>query len=240
MWHAVWHWLISLPGVTDFWNAFWAAVFGALAGTAAAFALERRRRDAERVRYELGQCHILLFIVIRMASTLRDFQEQLFEPIDGRERVWPEIGALSGAPLHGPEFAFKDYAFLLDGSETKSDAPGLLNKVYVATINFQANVDRLHERNELWNQLQHVRMGAAFARGDAGVEATGQSFALQRRIVELTQWLRDDVPEGIAEIDALQPILQGVIRARFPGKHFIRSELKPETAAPAAPADSQA
>lgn len=236
MWHAVWHWLISLPGVTDFWNAFWAAVFGALAGAAAAFALERRRRDAERLRYELGQCHVLLFIVIRMASTLRDFQEQLFEPIDGRQRVWHEIGALSGAPLHGPEFAFQDYAFLLDGSETTSDAPGLLNKVYVATINFQANVDRLRERNELWHQLQQVRFGSAFVRGEEAAEAMGQSAGLQRRIHELTEWLREDVPEGIAELDALQPILQSVIRARFPRKDFIKYDLKPGTATPAAPA----
>ncbi|HUN73881.1 MAG TPA: hypothetical protein VMU40_05145 [Steroidobacteraceae bacterium] len=237
MWHAVWHWLISLPGVTDFWNPFWAAAFGALAGAAAAFELERRRREAERVRYELGQCHILLFIVIRMASTVRDFQEQLFEPIDGRERVWHEIGTLSGAPLHGPEFAFKDYAFLLDGSETKSDAPGLLNKVYVSTINFQANVDRLRERNELWQQLQHVRFGSAFVQGEEAAEAMGHSAGLQHRIHELTEWLREDVPEGIAELDALQTVLPGVIRARFPTKHFIRSELKPGPTTPAPSAD---
>jgi hypothetical protein len=43
MWHAMWQWVVRLPTYADFWHAFWAAVFGALTGAAAAFELERRR-----------------------------------------------------------------------------------------------------------------------------------------------------------------------------------------------------
>jgi hypothetical protein len=62
MWHAISNWLFRLPAYADFWNAFWAAVFGALAGAAAAFELERRRRRAQRIREEIGKCYTLHFL----------------------------------------------------------------------------------------------------------------------------------------------------------------------------------
>ena len=109
MWNAIWQWLIGLPNYAEFWNPFWAAVFGAIAGAAAAFELERRRRRAERIRNEVGKCYTLHFYVMHMASVLGDFQEHLFGKKGDPPRPWDKIGSLDGAPERGLDVSVRPW-----------------------------------------------------------------------------------------------------------------------------------
>lgn len=228
-----WKWLLGLPTYADFWNAFWASVFGATAGAVAAFALERRRREAERVREEIGKCYTLHFFVMHMASVLGDFQEHLFgKPGMIQTRSWDQIGSLDGAPERGPDFETQNYAFLLDGSSKDPEALTLLNKVYLARVNFNSTLARLHTRNRLWSELQERRPGATFATGQTAIDRMGQYQAIETRVEQLTEWLRRDFHETLEELEAIQPILQRVFSARYPKVPFIVSERR-EAAPPA-------
>jgi hypothetical protein len=222
-----WKWLIGLPTYADFWNAFWASVFGATAGAFAAFTLERRRRKAERVRDEIGKCYTLHFFVMHMASVLLDFQGHLF----GGEGNAPR-GSLEGAPQRGADFETKDYAFLLDGTSKNPEALALLNKIYLATVNFNSTLARLHTRNRLWGELLERRPGATFATGQTAIDRIGQYQAIEARVTELTEWLRFDFHETIEELEAIQPMLQRVFTARYPKVPFIVSARR-EAAPPA-------
>ena len=223
MGHAVWKWLIGLPSYANFWNPFWAAVCGAVAGAASAFALERRRREAERVREEIGKCYTLHFFVMHMASVLVDFQEHLVGKQGDPTRSWDKIGGLDGAPERGPEFDTKDYAFLLDGTSRNPEALALLTKIYLVRVNFNSTLTRLHTRNRLWGELLERRAGATFARGETAIDRMGQYQAVEARIEELTEWLRADFSETIEALEAIQPMLHRVFKARYPKQKFIVS-----------------
>jgi hypothetical protein len=199
MHHAIWKWLVGIPTYADFWNAFWAAMFGAVAGAFIAFELERRRRRAERRDDEIGKLYTLHFFVMHMASVLLDFEEHLFGKPGEPVRTWDKIGSLEGAPEGGSDFETQDYAFLLNGAEKDTTALSLLNKVYLARVNFNSTLTRLHIRNRLWNDLLERRVGATFARGETAIDRQGQQQAVAARIDELTGWLRKDFTETIAE-----------------------------------------
>jgi len=217
-----------LPAFADFWNAFWAAVFGALAGAAAAFELERRRRRAERLREEMGKCYTLHFYVMHMASVLGDFQEHLFGKEGDPPRPWEKIGSLDGAPERGSDFETEKYAFLLDGSSKDPNALILVNRVYLARVNFNSTLARLHSRNRLWSELFERRLGNQFIPGEDALGVTGQQQAVGARIEELTNWLSKDFSETIEELEALQPLMHQVFRARYPKQPFIVSARKSE------------
>lgn len=236
--HVVWKWLVGLPTYADFWNAFWAAMFGAVAGAVLAFALERRRRESERRREEIGKCYTLHFFVMHMASVLGDFQEHLFGKEGEAPRSWEKIGSLEGAPERGPDFETEKYAFLLDGSGADLTALTLLNKVYLARVNFNSTLERLHIRNRLWGQLLERRAGATFARGETAIDRMGQYQAVEVRIAELTEWLRIDFHDTIEELEAIQPLLHQVFQARYPKERFIVSVRKSKAEPSADPTTS--
>jgi hypothetical protein len=225
--HALWKWFVGLPTYADFWNPFFAAVFGAVAGAAAAFELERRRRKAERTREEIGKCYTLHFFVMHMASILLDFQEHLGKEGDP-PRGWDKIGSLEGAPERGPDFETKDYAFLLDGGSKNPEALTLLSKIYHATVNFNSTLARLHTRNRLWGDFLERRAAATFVTGQTGIDRISECGAVAARVEELTGWLRADFRETIEDLEAIQPMLRQVFSARYPKVEFIVSERKPD------------
>lgn len=187
-----------------------------------AFELERRRRKAERTREEIGKCYTLHFFIMHMASVLGDWQEHMFGKEGEPPRTWDRIGSLEGVPERGPDFETGDYAFLLDG--TNPTALALLNKVYLARVNFNSALTRLHIRNRLWNEWLERRPGATFARGEPAIHLMGPHQALAARIEELTVWLRMDFRESIEELEAIQPLLHRVFHARHPKERLIVAE----------------
>lgn len=230
--NTAWQWLVGLPTYTDFWNAFWAGLFGAVAGALLAFTLERRNREAEQKREEIGKCYTLHFFVMHMASVLGDFQEQLFGKEGDAPRSWDRIGSLDGAPERGTEFETEKYAFLLNGAAANPMALALLNKVYLARVNFNSALERLHIRNRLWGQLLERRGGATFSLGETAIDRMGQYHAIEARIIELTEWLRIDFRETIDELEAIQPLLHQVFKARYPKERLIVSVRKSNVEAP--------
>jgi hypothetical protein len=230
IWHGTREFLVWLTSISDFWKPLWASVAGALAGAAAAFQFEHQRRERARIRDELGQCHALHMNVVHMASILRDLQEQLFGEVESKPKRWNEIGILNGAPRHGPEFAFKEYAFLLDGSDTKSPAPTLLSRISTATTNFESNLEWLHARNALWTRGAELESALGIAMGRDVIGINNQLEDVSRNMEQFTEWLRESVPESIEELEAIQPLLHQVLHARYPKQQFIMS--KPKDGAP--------
>jgi hypothetical protein len=198
-------------------------MFGAVAGAFIAFELERRRRRGERRDEEIGKLYTLHFFVMHMASVLVDFEEHLFGMPGEPARNWDDIGSLEGAPERGSEFETQDYAFLLNGAKKDVAALSLLNKIYLARVNFNSTLTRLHIRNQLWNELFEHRIGDQFSKGQTAIDRIGQQQAVAARIAELTEWLRKDFKQTIAELEAIQPMLQQVFAARYPKVPFIAS-----------------
>jgi hypothetical protein len=151
--------------------------------------LHSRRRRAERFREEIGKCYTLHFYVMHMASILGGFQEHLFGKKGDPPRPWDKIGSLDGAPERGPDFETERYAFLLDGSSKDPNALGLVNEVYLARVNFNSTLARLHTRNRVWSELLERRVGSQFIRGEDAIGVMGQQQAVGALIEELTIWL---------------------------------------------------
>jgi hypothetical protein len=235
-WSAGGQWLHSIAHNAQLWNAFWPAVFGAAAGAYIAFLLERRRRKNERIAHELGQCHVLHFMLVHMLQTLENFQAQLFTDFEtehGRARQWHEIGMMDGAPERGPGFAIKDYGFLVDGSERASPAPQLLNKAYTAATGYDAILSQLGRRNQIWQQYEEHRINVAFAVGGAGASETTGLKLIEKRLQELTEWLKEGIAEDIVDLQTLRSIFEAVMRKRYPKRPFIAAT--PKDAAPSRP-----
>ena len=119
------------------------------------------------------------------------------------------------------------YAFLLDGSRDPN-ALILVNRIYLARVNFNSTLVRLHNRNRLWNELFEGRVGSPFLRGENAIGVMGQQQAIAARIEELTNWLRKDFSETIEELEAIQPLLHQVFQARYPKRPLIVSARKSE------------
>jgi hypothetical protein len=236
---SIWaHWLQTLTTNADFWNAFWAAVFGAATGAILAFRLERNRREKERIRHELGQCHTLVYSLIHMLTVLEDFREQLFmKKAEELHRLpkWHEIGGLEGAPERGPGFAVKDYVFLLDRPDGGDKASELLNNIYIAAGNFDAILGRINLRTRLWHEFLVHRAARAFARGEDALPGIAQFGATSRRIQELTVWIADDISESITAFRGLFSQVYAVFRARYPKESFIYPQPVRPTVDPSGP-----
>jgi hypothetical protein len=220
---------------TEFWNAFWPACIGALAGAIVATSLTRLYRKRERIDREVGECNKLLFIVGRMMSALADINADLFERPRkklGREPTWSDIGALEGAPDEGPDFIIGEYTFLLEDDDPKSLAPQMLARVYTAEANFKAIIVRLHQRNQLWHEYNELRAPGRVARGEAGMPAVAATYAHTARIKELTEWLAEDLPESIKCFEKLLPELRVTLTKRYPKRRFIRHWSNADPTAP--------
>jgi hypothetical protein len=86
------------------------AICGAAAGAIIAFALERHRRRKNLVRWELGQCHSLEYMLVHMMSTLEDFEEHLFgafETTHGRRPMWQQVTSQSSGRHAGARPGFR-------------------------------------------------------------------------------------------------------------------------------------
>jgi len=214
----------------DFWDAFWPSVWGALVGAGSAFALERRDRRNEQKAREIAECNRLMFTLIRMLSTLEDYEEQLFtlrKQRLKRDPEWNEIGALVGVTLRRPEFLLGEYTFLLEGKKAVATAEAL-NSIYVAEANFQAIVERLIERNQLWNEHCAYRAQRQYTRGEHGLNEVGAEKLLEARIKELTVWLKEDLPESIGIFRKLLPKLHIALALRYPKQTFLSFQPLPK------------
>lgn len=218
------NWWTHLTEHSAFWDAFWPAVWGALIGAGAAFLFEGRRRRAERIANEVGQCNKLIFVLGQMLSSLqdiRDFLDSKREQPGGMLR-WDELGAMEGAPGEGPAFIIGEYTFLLESENPKSAAPYVLGRIYTAESNFKATLARLHQRNQLWHQYNELRAGVQFLRGGEAVAEIGSATALTARLKELTRWLEQDVTELIPLFREVIPQPRTVLEVRYPGRQFLR------------------
>ncbi len=223
-WIALRQLLGELSANHEFWNGFWAAVFGAAFGAFLAFTLERNRRNRERIRDELGQCHTLVYMLTHMLSMLEDFQEQLFTTKAkelGRPPKWSEIGGLEGAPERVPSFALGEYVFLLDKPGSEDKGPELLNDIYLTVSNMEMVLGHINLRTRLWHEYLVGRAACAFQRGEEAVVNAGQYGATAKRIEELTLWLAEDLPEAIVKFRSLFPRLYDVLKARYPKESFL-------------------
>ncbi|MEX2125976.1 MAG: hypothetical protein WD795_18950 [Woeseia sp.] len=207
-----------------FWSAFWPAVWGAVVGAAAAFLLERRYRERERIAREVGECNRLIFTLGQMLSTLEDFQEVLFEhprKAHGREPKWNEIGALPGAPTSGPAFVIGEYTFLLEDRDTTSDTPKVLGRAYFAASRFNSALALVHERTALYDRHQLQRVATQFSVGSEAAPGIIETEALGKRIEQLTMMLAEDLPEAIDIFRTVLGQLHETLSARYPGRQFI-------------------
>lgn len=202
------------------------SAFGAGFGALVAFSLARRRQAEDRVIAELGQCHILMFMLIHMAETMGNIDHQLFSQDKGPDgpRPWERIGALEGAPTQTMGFLLRDYAFLVDGSEERSDAASVLKDVHTAVVSYEANIAMIHSRNQLRNEYIAKRDSVPLMTGEHAIPHINAYKVLCARIKEQTDWLRQDLPNDISTLELLCERLGRVISTRFPRRKFLFPE----------------
>lgn len=215
-------WWKTFSDHTEFWNAFWPACIGAIAGAFAATTLTRLYRKRERISREVGECSKLLFILGRMLWMLEDIDDSFIggqRKKLGREPKWEEIGALPGAPTECPAIIIGEYTFLLE-RDSSGMAPEMLSRAYTAEARIKVILARLSERSMLWHEYHDVQAGNMFTRGSAAARGMATSGAIAARIEELTTWLRDDIPASIESLKKLLPELLAVLAKRYRGRQF--------------------
>jgi hypothetical protein len=221
--------------MSEFWSDVVSTIIGAGVGAFLAFELERRRRDAEQLREEMGRCHQLSCQLLNRLNTLEDYRDYLFGEFERRENRlprWNEVPALDGAPDHEESFSFGDFAFLIDGRETESSAPALLRKLELSSSNMNALLFRLARRNRLWHEwedAQHVM--PVDVEGIAAL--TGRKNGLAKSIEELTDWLRADFDEEIEACRKVFDIYYDVMRVLYPKEKLLHFRPMETLSAPA-------
>ncbi len=217
-------WWLNFFEHSTFWNAFWPAVWGALVGAIAAFTLERRYRERDRISREIGQCSRLIFTLGQMVNVLDDLNDMLFEAPRkrlGRRPKWNEIGALPGAPVAGPGIVIGEFEFLLEDRDTTSNLPAVLNRAYISTSRYNAALGLLHERNQLVDQHFRLKASTSFVTGESAVPGMMEAEAVATRIEQLTDMLAEDLPEAIEMFEAVIKELRQTLEALYPGREFI-------------------
>lgn len=209
--------------MSQFWSDVVSTIIGAGVGAFLAFELERRRRNAEQLREEMGRCHQLACQLLNRLNTLEDFRDYLFEEFERREMRkprWDEVPALDGAPEREEQFSFGDFAFLIDGRETESDAPGLLRKLELSSNNMNALLYRLARRNRLWHEWEDAQheMPVDVEKVAAMI---GKKNALAKSIEELTEWLRMDFDEEIDGCRRVFDVYYEVMRILYPKEKLL-------------------
>lgn len=161
-----------------------------------------------------------------------DFREHLFGKEGDPPRPWDKIGSLDGAPERGSDFDTEIYAFLLDGSSKDPNALILANRVYLARVNFNSTLARLHSRNRLWNGLFERRLGSQLMRGEDAPGVIGQQQAIGARIEELTDMLSKDFSETIEKLEAIQRLLRQGSGLTIPSSHSSSRRGSPNSSHP--------
>jgi hypothetical protein len=221
--------------MSSFWSDVVSTIIGAGVGAFLAFELERRRRDGEQLREEMGRCHQLSCQLLNRLNTLEDFRDYLFGAFERRERrhpQWDEIPALDGAPDREEPFSFGDFAFLIDGRETDSNAPALLRKLELSSSNMNALLYRLARRNRLWHEWEDAQHEMPVDVENIAA-LMGKKNALAKSIAELTEWLRTDFDEEIETCRKVFEIYYEVMRILYPREkllHFRSMETLPSPA----------
>lgn len=218
--------------MSDFWANVISTIIGAGVGAFLAFELERRRRDGEQLREEMGRCHQLSCQLLNRLNTLEDFRDYLFGQFERREKRpphWNEVPALDGAPDREEPFSFGDFAFLIDGRESESNAPALLRKLELSSNNMNALLYRLSRRNQLWHEWEDAQheMPVDVEKVAALV---GKKNALAKSLDELTDWLRADFDEEIEACRKVFELYYEVMRVLYPKEkllHFRPMETLP-------------
>jgi len=195
------------------------AGLGAAIGAYTAFQLERGRRQEEEHRDEIGRCNQLICLLVNRLNVLQDFHDDLFlkfEEEHKRPPTWNEVGTFIGAPRRADDIPFGDYKFLIDGRAHETEAPALLRRVQMSTINTNALFDRIAHRNELWRELKIEEPQAQLQIGPDSVPARLRVIALERGLEEITPWVRQDLEEEIATLLEIIDLFYRVMHQHYP------------------------
>lgn len=209
---------------SGFWSDVVSTIIGAGVGAFLAFELERRRRNAEQRRQEVGQCHKLICLLANRLNVLQDFHDSLFAKFEkkhGQAPRWDQVPALDGAPDQTDDIPIGDYVFLLDGREHESDAPAVLRRVQLSTINTNSALALLARRNHLWHEREGIRRAFVTQLGGEGAAAMGRAMALNRSLEELTCWVRAGIEEEVSTLHSIFDQLYQVMAERFPKEKLL-------------------
>ena len=207
-----WHWIL---GATNFWSAFFATVFGALA----AFELERRHRRRERISSECAKGNSLISTLGRMLTVLENLQATL-PPLKDGKPIADSFKPITGIPSNLPSITFADLDFLLETNNPADPCAQVHGRIAHAQAQFDSAITYFAERNELAQQYQTNSL--VLARGEEAIGPRLQADALKHELSHFAVELDKGIVARIKLFKEIIGELRAALTKRYPGRQFLR------------------
>lgn len=204
--------------------SFFSTLFAAFAGAWAAFKLEERRRQREKIDDNVVAGNLALLTLSEIWNVLRDYQKTIVEEWRGRQDVWLNLPATPQPDPQGVTFDTKGLSFLLESY------PAAVQKALLERRRFQLAIQMINSHSnlvlsEVFPILSSAGVTLNQGRPEAEIERL-LGIGIVRKLKVITAAMIENVDQDVASSRKAFSQLRTTLKAIYPQRKFI--DLPPE------------